>query len=169
MKVKAVMIVFFLLLLAGCQEKTVKELLEDAFSQSMEVIEIVDTNEWEDKKLVIYLADVSQDSKWVYISLLQKENGDWNVTTSTGYSLSNQNLYARHSSWITKDTNELGVIYGMVNDSDIHSIKVKKENGFEEIPIHESKWGRVFYSPNSWGPVKALDSEGNVIHEEDFL
>ncbi|MCA0984339.1 hypothetical protein LCL89_09800 [Halobacillus yeomjeoni] len=166
MKVKAVMIVFVLLLLAGCQEKTVKEIVEDEEPLSYEVIEIIDATEWEEKKLVAYLAE--EDFKMIKFGFYQIEGRKWNLTHSDFRTPTDQPLNAGHSRYFTFDGDEVPFLYGTVGDEDIHSVKVKKENGFEEIPIHESKWGRVFYSPYSWGPVKALDSEGNVIHEEDF-
>lgn len=164
LKMKGIMIALIIFLLAGCQSKTLEEVLEDEVSQK--VVEVIDTKEWEDKKIVLYLT--KEDYKWIKVGLLEKKSGKWNLTHSTGHSLADQPLLARHSSWFTYEANELDVIYGMVKDKDIRSIEVKKDNGFQEIPIHETEAGRFFYSPYSWGPVKALDREGTVIYEEDF-
>lgn len=165
---KVIIIALIFLFLVGCQNNTtVKEILEDKGSNSMKVTEIIDEKEWGDKKLVLYATE-AEGSQMIKVGLLQKKSGKWNFTQGTGHSLTDRPLFARHSSWLTYEGNEINVMYGMINDQNIRSIEVKKENGFEEIPIHETQGRRFFYSPYSWAPVKALNNEGEVIYEEDF-
>lgn len=126
-------------------------------------MEIIDTKEWEDKKLIIFISKDAK-SKWIHVGLLEKKR----ITNLDGMVLNGHPLIAHNNRFIAPEGNDLPFTYGALNDNDIESIEVKKENEYTKAEIYETNYGRFFLSQNKFSPVRALDEKGNVIHEEHF-
>ncbi|MYL36911.1 hypothetical protein [Halobacillus litoralis] len=158
---------FIFILLTGCQHQSVEDVIEAGHSSSMEVTEVVDVTDFGDAKMVLYLTD--QEGVNIKVSALVKKWHGWDLRSSTGFSASENELYARHSRWrVLPEEDPFNVLYGMVNRREIDSVEVETDDGYTQIPLHDTGMGRIFYAPNTAPPVRALDQEGHVLYEEDL-
>ncbi|WP_345240614.1 hypothetical protein [Pontibacillus salipaludis] len=160
-------------ILIGCSNESPKEAIDNRWSGELDVHEIISKKEITYGTVVLFSAynvDENDALERVGVALLAKHSdSNWEVIDTTVESVENDSFAAHHKivhieNGKGKET-EIPIAFGKVEDKRVSSITARVNNKVEKIEILPINSGRYFYKLNAWGPIKALDENGEVMEQ----
>ncbi|MDQ0157425.1 hypothetical protein [Robertmurraya andreesenii] len=167
-------LLFLLILLTACKSDS----LEDAIKTDIpfNMTKIIYAEQVEDGEIILYITEQKKETELIEalaVAFLKKDHKSrWeNAGNNHWYYQENPNMTVYMNAFYDYDKKgkllqKLPVIFGKIENGQIHSVQVAKEEGhFEEAQIIYGDNSRYFFKIGDYLLVNGLNSQGEIVEE----